>query len=139
MPSREQLLAEAALAEARLAELAVEVEATSARLTALREQLASAPVPVAQPMFVVEIAVTPMNNADKVALFRSLFRGRGDVFPRRWENAAKAKSGYSPTRDNEWDLGLCQKRKGAGRRATCGECPNQAFVAVSDEQVAKHL
>ena len=31
--------------------------------------------------------------ADKIALFRSLFAGRADVFPRRWENARSGKSG----------------------------------------------
>jgi hypothetical protein len=76
----------------------------------------------------------------KVALFRSLFRGRDDVFPRRWENTAKGKSGYSPACDNECERGVCKKKgSGAGRRATCGECPNQAFVPVSDEEFAKHL
>ena len=39
---------------------------------------------------------TAMSNAEKVALFRSLFRGRDDVFPRRWENSKTAKAGYAP-------------------------------------------
>jgi hypothetical protein len=33
---------------------------------------------------------------DKIALFRSLFRGRDDVYPRRFENRKTGKSGYSP-------------------------------------------
>ena len=74
-------------------------------------------------------------------MFRSLFRGRDDVFPRRWENAKTGKSGYSPACANEWEHGLCEKGRGlgAGRRASCGECPNQAFVPLSDEEVARHL
>ena len=36
---------------------------------------------------------------DKIALFRRLFRGREDVYLRRWESA-KATSGYSPR--NSW-------------------------------------
>ena len=35
----------------------------------------------------------------KVTLFASLFRGREDVFPLRWENPAKGRSGWAP-RDN---------------------------------------
>lgn len=35
-------------------------------------------------------------SAEKIALFRSLFRGRVDVFPRRWENSKTGKSGYAP-------------------------------------------
>ena len=33
---------------------------------------------------------------EKVALFRSLFRGREDVFARRWYSRASDKSGYQP-------------------------------------------
>jgi hypothetical protein len=43
-----------------------------------------------------------LSNSDKVALFRSLFRGRDDVFPRRWENSKTGKSGYAPACRNEW-------------------------------------
>lgn len=32
----------------------------------------------------------------KVGLFRSLFRGREDVFARRWSSPATGKSGYQP-------------------------------------------
>jgi hypothetical protein len=32
----------------------------------------------------------------KIALFRSLFRGRDDVYPRRFESRKSGKSGYAP-------------------------------------------
>ena len=32
----------------------------------------------------------------KIALFRSLFRGRDDVYPRRFESRKSGKSGYQP-------------------------------------------
>lgn len=35
------------------------------------------------------------DNRAKVDLFRSLFRGRSDVFPLRWENRKTGKSGYT--------------------------------------------
>src|SRR5690606_2553046 len=63
----------------------------------------------------------------KIKLFRSLFRGREDVFPRRWQNANSGKSGYSPVCRNEWVRGICEIP-----RVKCGECPHQAFVAVTD-------
>ena len=72
--------------------------------------------------------------ADKIALFRSLFVGRADVFPRRWENARSGKSGYAPACANEWKPGVCEKP-----RIKCGECPHQAFIAVSDDVIAAHL
>ncbi|HEY7895812.1 MAG TPA: hypothetical protein VIC24_13015 [Gemmatimonadaceae bacterium] len=72
--------------------------------------------------------------ADKIALFRSLFAGRADVFPRRWENARSGKSGYAPACANEWKPGVCEKP-----RIKCGECPHQAFIAVNDSVIAAHL
>ncbi|OAN51588.1 TOTE conflict system archaeo-eukaryotic primase domain-containing protein [Magnetospirillum moscoviense] len=48
--------------------------------------------------------------AAKIALFHSLFRGRDDVFPKRWSNPKSGKSGYSPACANEWVPRLSGKR-----------------------------
>jgi hypothetical protein len=61
-------------------------------------------------------------TADKISLFRALFRGREDVLPRRWENLKTGKAGYAPMCRNEWVRGVCGKPQ-----VKCGECPNQAF------------
>src|ERR1035441_11124400 len=45
----------------------------------------------------------------KIALFRSLFRGRDDVYPRRFESRRTGKSGYAPACGNEWIHGICEK------------------------------
>ena len=45
----------------------------------------------------------------KIALFRSLFRGRDDVYPRRFESRKTGKSGYAPACANEWLRGICEK------------------------------
>jgi superfamily II DNA or RNA helicase len=74
------------------------------------------------------------STADKVTLFRSLFRGRTDVFPHRWDNPKTGKSGYSPVCRNEWLRNVCGKPK-----IKCGECPSQAFTAVTDEVIRNHL
>lgn len=80
-------------------------------------------------------AVTAASSSEvKIALFRSLFRGREDVFPRRWENARSGKSGYAPVCRNEWVRGVCEKP-----RVKCGECPHQEFVPVSNDIVRSHL
>ncbi len=92
-----ELLAEIVREESRLTALEGDVETARARLAALRAHLTTA-----------DPAVT-VTNAAKVALFRTVFRGREDVFPRRWENDKKGKSGYSPACDNEWEHGLCEK------------------------------
>lgn len=35
-------------------------------------------------------------SGEKIALFRSLFRGREDVYPRRFESKKTGRSGYAP-------------------------------------------
>ncbi len=72
--------------------------------------------------------------AEKIALFRRLFAGRTDVYPLRWENRKTGKSGYAPACANEWVGGVCGKPQ-----VKCGDCPNQAFLVVSDQVIAKHL
>jgi hypothetical protein len=47
--------------------------------------------------------------AEKITLFRSLFRGREEVYPARFESVKSGKSGYSPVCGNEWVRGICEK------------------------------
>lgn len=79
-------------------------------------------------------ASAPKTAAEKVALFRSLFRGRDDVYPKLWVNARSGRTGYAPACGNEWVRSVCEKP-----RIRCGECPNQAFLTVSDRVIADHL
>ena len=72
--------------------------------------------------------------AEKIALFHSVFRGREDVFPRRWENSRTGRAGYAPACANEWAPRICGKPK-----VKCGDCPNQAFLPVTDDAVDGHL
>jgi superfamily II DNA or RNA helicase len=72
--------------------------------------------------------------AEKITLFRSLFRGRGDVFPKRWTNSRNGKSGYAPVCANEWVPQFCRKPK-----IRCGDCSNRAFVPLTDSIVSQHL
>jgi hypothetical protein len=70
----------------------------------------------------------------KIALFRRLLRGRSDAFPIRWENRTTGRSGYAPACANEWQRGICEKPK-----VKCSACPNQAFRAVDDVSIERHL
>jgi len=70
----------------------------------------------------------------KIALFRSLFRGRSDVYPRRFESRRTGKSGYQPACANEWLQGVCEKP-----RVKCSDCPHQRFVPITDEAIRWHL
>lgn len=71
---------------------------------------------------------------EKIALFRSLFGGREDVYPRRFENRITGNSGYAPACANEWVRGICEKPK-----IKCADCPHRKFYQVTDEVVAWHL
>ena len=73
-------------------------------------------------------------SATKISLFRSLFRGREDVYPRRFESRKTGRGGYQPACANEWARGLCDKP-----RIKCAECANRRFLAVTDEVVRHHL
>ncbi|NOQ45431.1 MAG: restriction endonuclease subunit R, partial [Desulfobulbaceae bacterium] len=79
-----------------------------------------------------------MNNNSspdsKIALFRSLFRGREDVYPLRFESRKTGKCGYQPACANEWVKGLCNKG-----RVKCAVCPNRRFLPITDEVIRRHL
>jgi superfamily II DNA or RNA helicase len=67
----------------------------------------------------------------KIALFRSLFRGREDVYAKRFESR---ESGYQPACRNEWVRGICEKP-----RTNCGSCNQRSFEPVTDDVVRNHL
>ncbi|MCC7241587.1 MAG: hypothetical protein IT180_06655 [Acidobacteria bacterium] len=73
--------------------------------------------------------------AAKIALFRSLFRGREDVYPpRRFESRKTGKSGYAPACANEWVRGICEKP-----RVKCAVCPHRRFLPVTEDVICWHL
>lgn len=72
--------------------------------------------------------------SEKIQLFRSLFRGREDVFAKRWYSTKSEKSGYSPVCANEWREGVCIKPKGS-----CSKCENRELVPLSDSVIYDHL
>ena len=74
------------------------------------------------------------STIDKITLFRSYFRGREDVYPRRFENHKTKKSGYSPVCSNEWVRGICQKPK-----IKCSDCRYRRFLPITDEIIRWHL
>jgi superfamily II DNA or RNA helicase len=104
-------------------------------LTQLRRQLLQKDSPAQLLLNIQGIKVNNQSSQEeKIRLFRSLFKGRKDVFPRRFENSKTGKSGYAPVCRNEWQAGICQKPKIA-----CQECNFRAFVQVNDEIIRDHL
>ncbi|MBI4681273.1 MAG: DEAD/DEAH box helicase family protein, partial [Nitrospirae bacterium] len=74
----------------------------------------------------------PLNK--KIALFRSLFRGREDIYPRLWTSKKTGNKGYSPVCENEWISGICKKPI-----VKCGDCDNRKFSSLTDDVICRHL
>lgn len=120
-----------------MGELGCAREDANRKIELLRSELAAAGAPPAPscPPYVPLDREVPRTPAEKVSLFRSLFRGRADVFPVRFVSKKTGKPGYAPSCSNKWEPGVCLLRTG-GR---CSDCVNQAFVSVSDQVVIDHL
>jgi hypothetical protein len=71
---------------------------------------------------------------EKIALFRSLFRGRPDVYARRFVSRKTGKAGYSPACGNEWVRGICEKP-----RIKCSDCAHRQLLPLNDEAIRWHL
>jgi hypothetical protein len=93
---------------------------------------------VQQPVSDPKPGIPAVNNRSppeaKIALFRSLFRGRDDVYARRFESRKSGKSGYQPACKNEWARGICEKPK-----ISCASCAGRAFEPVTGEVIRNHL
>ena len=76
----------------------------------------------------------PESLVNKISLFRSLFRGRDDVYARFWTSRKTGRSGYSPVCKNEWVAKICQKPI-----MKCSGCPNRELIPLDGEIIRKHL
>lgn len=82
----------------------------------------------------ISLPVIKLSLDERVALFMSLFKGRKDVFARRWFSKSTGKAGYQPVCVNEWRRGVCDKKK-----FKCAECPNRDFAPLTSQDVYRHL
>lgn len=73
-------------------------------------------------------------SEEKIELFMSLFRGREDIYAKRWYSEKSGKSGYQPVCLNEWNTWLCDKRK-----TKCADCENRKFAPLTENVIRKHL
>ncbi len=70
------------------------------------------------------VATHTSSQAEKVALFGSLFSGRADVFALRWENNRTGKSGWGPAVRGGW----------ANTRR-----PDREYLPFGEDVIAEHL
>ena len=74
-----------------------------------------------------------LSPEEKVTMFRSLFRGREDVYAVRWESKG-GKSGYSPDEPKEWELGPT-----GGYRLKKPDPLNRNLYPLTDQVIHDHL
>jgi superfamily II DNA or RNA helicase len=117
--------------ETELQRLALERAEAEARLGSLSAALAALD---RQGSATVTTGLGPKTHAEKVELFRQLFRGRPDLYPTRFISKKTHKPGYAPVCSNKFVDGLCQLPA-----VKCGECANQAFRPVDNAAVLAHL
>ncbi|HZK96100.1 MAG TPA: DEAD/DEAH box helicase family protein [Prolixibacteraceae bacterium] len=77
--------------------------------------------------------MTDENLMQQIVLFKSLFKGRDDVFAIRWEKGGK--SGYMPSYQYDPYIYRLHKMKGG----TFQNFNDKSYLPYSDEQIAKHL
>lgn len=70
---------------------------------------------------------------EKIHLFMSLFKGREDVYAKRFEKK-DGKGGYSPVCMNEWKKWICNKPK-----IKCSQCENKKYSVLSFDEINRHL
>ena len=131
---RKDLLEAIQREEARLGWLEAQQANTRSRLADLHAELTSLAAD-SETRSQVPLAVeAPRTSAEKVKLFRSLFRGREEVFPTRFVSKKTGMPGYAPACRNKFVKGVCALPK-----VKCGQCPNQAFIPFDDAAVVGHL
>ncbi|MDR2180107.1 MAG: DEAD/DEAH box helicase [Synergistaceae bacterium] len=86
------------------------------------------------PLFSPTPVTKRSSSAEKISLFASLFRGREDVFPRRFESNITGRGGYQPACKNQWKAGVCLKPK-----IKCAACKSRAFIPVTADLFEAHL
>lgn len=82
------------------------------------------------------LVTTASTSADKLVLFRSLFKGRDDVHAQGYKKR-EGGIGYSPVCLNRWDRAACPKF--SNRKAKCGDCKQRQFKALDDKALIDHF
>lgn len=83
----------------------------------------------------VESAIVTKHSPieSKIELFKSLFKGREDVYAIRWESKT-GKSGYTPACAHEWQQPICLKPA-----IKCSDCQNRKLIPLTNKVIIDHL
>jgi|SRR5208283_5109083 len=116
--------------ESRIGELDTEKAKLADHVQALQVKL-SAALADDQQKKTISSSLPP---EEKIRIFRSLFRGREDVYPKLWISKKTGAKGYSQVCQKEWLSGVCRKPA-----VKCSECDHRDFSPVTDGVIRQHL
>ena len=74
-----------------------------------------------------------MTNQEKLALYRSIFHGRDDAYPRRWEKDGK--SGWTPAYSFDWSEFNAHRARGG----TIKNFEHKTLLPLTNEVLLNHL
>jgi len=117
MKSLDEINCMIATTEAELAKLNAHRSELLSRAVELQREKAVLLQPLGAPdLYDKPIVTNQSSREEKIAIFRSLFRGREDIYPRRFESVKTGKKGYQPVCHNEWWMrgfaSRCRVRQG---------------------------
>ena len=78
--------------------------------------------------------IKEISSEEKIRIFEEVFKGRRDIYAKRWESNKTGKSGYSPACANEFNQSKCDKP-----RMKCSECPYRELLPLTESIIKKHL
>ena len=78
--------------------------------------------------------IKEISSEEKIRIFEEVFKGRKDIYAKRWESNKTGKSGYSPACANEFNQSKCDKP-----RMKCSECPYRELLPLTESIIKKHL
>ncbi len=78
--------------------------------------------------------IKEISSEEKIRIFEEIFKGRRDIYAKRWESNKTGKSGYSPACANEFNQSKCDKP-----RMKCSECPYRELLPLTESVIKKHL
>ncbi len=80
----------------------------------------------------VAIPFSITNSVEKISLFMSLFKGRDDIYAKRWQSK-DGRSGYAPVCLNEWKSALCRKPT-----VKCFDCSHKSYDVLDEKVIEAH-
>ncbi len=82
------------------------------------------------------IVTSQSSTQEKLALYRSLFRGRQEVHAHGYRKRDGG-IGYVPACANEWRRGVCPRA--SRKKVGCADCSQQAFLPLDDRVLVRHF